>query len=186
MSYKYIEVPKAAAPTIYYGGTSAVIVAEEGLKIYYQINYGDFQEYTGPIELGEDDSIKAYTIGMGLAKSDIVYQGLATDSAAQKIRVSINNDILGSSPYVVPIKIESYFGTEDATLVRTVFDNSTGKLEKIQINEVTLKQGANTTFVSAIGLSDECKEPYAGIYLWDSMASMKPLCEFKKFPVSTE
>lgn len=153
-SFAYIEVEKAGKPVISVADGTAIITAEDNLTVYYSLNGSEFAEYTKPFTVTDTDSIEAYAIGMGVAKSNSAFYGIGI-SVDGNGKITLKNG--GSA-------------IENAQLI--VATEQGGSLDSATAKTVTVKNGITEITGAAVDMSKT-----STVYLWSS--SFAPLAKSK-------
>lgn len=165
------------APQVY-------ISSGNGLKTYYSINDGEYIEYDrqSPLFVGTGDIIKVYSVGMGIAKSDVVEVDCELpiyNSSRIKYAIDKSSKLCLDEDGVVSgeIFLTNYtIRDEDALLILAAYDKDSGRYITSSYDYVTLNVG--NTAIDSIKLSGlENEDFYVSAYLWYDIQSMEPLCE---------
>lgn len=174
-------IPTAEKPYIRIVGNEVQITAEDGVMIYYSVNGSDYTEYTAPFNAVGGDRIKAYAIGMGIAKSEISKKAVPV---TERFGIVLENDLTVNTAKTIEnleIKLVNNAALDKTyNLAVAVFDNESNTFCDIKTKKVAMT-GKATTTVDDISLSveDDNADPCVKIFLWDIAEPMSAMTQKK-------
>lgn len=177
-----VEVPKAEAPVVKASLGKATIVQADGLTVYYSINGGDFQEYTGQFLVSPGDVIRAYSEGLGVSKSDeTVYRftsssGVTGSAAPQKVTTGFTGtpSVSNCSVDNISLTLNATSEISGATLLLAAYDTETKDFAGALSQNISLTKGDNLLENLSIPLSKSYDNVYIRAFIWNMESSHKP------------
>jgi len=178
----HVEVPQAKSPVIKASLGSVSISADDGLTVYYSVDGSEYEEYTGKFAAQNGSVVKAYTMGLGVLKSEeTVYTvnfNSGTTGVSQMTGVTSEftsvPTVGASSVNNISINLKSLSAISSATLILAAFDTEKNTLAGISINDISLKTGNNLLENLTVKLGKSCEHVYLKAFVWDKMDSQKP------------